>query len=147
MAINYPKLWAAVLKRLVGYQVFPHIIHRLLFYGPPGTGKSTAAQWEFGIDRVERKALHRQLLPEELFGAEGLRVQEGATVTKFVDGPAASALRHGRILVLDEIDAFSPDCRCLLHALLDDRDSVCIPTADGERLVASYGYGVLATMN
>jgi hypothetical protein len=65
--------------------------------------------------------------------------------TKWQDGPAVRALRTGLPLVLDEIDQISPECRCILHALLDDPPGITLPT--GERVAPKAGYCVIATTN
>lgn len=131
--------WDDIFRKLVADKTIPHPLYRILFYGPPRTGKSSLGYdlWKV-IDRV---TIHKQLPTEDLLG--GYSLQDGTT--KWMDGPAVRALRNGHPLVLDEIDQISPECRCILHALLDDPPGITL--ASGERVAPKSGYCVIATTN
>src|SRR5690242_11375222 len=119
MAKDETKTWTQTLGDLVRQSALPDRIHRVLLYGPPGTGKSSWAGTAFV--EVERVTLHAQMPPEDLIGSIALVANNGGTNTVWQDGPAVRAMRRGAALVLDEIDQHSPELRCALHAILDDK--------------------------
>ena len=49
--------------------------------------------------------------------------------------------------MLDEIDQHSPETRCALHAICDDRSIAGITLPTGERVEPAEGYTVIATTN
>ena len=136
--------WADVLNELVRQSAIPDRVHRLLLYGPPGTGKSSWAGTAFA--HVERVTLHSQMPPEDLIGSMALVARKGGTETVWQDGPAVRSMRRGSALVLDEIDQHSPELRCALHALLDDK-SIAGITLPGERVEPADGFCIIATTN
>lgn len=112
---------------------------RVLLIGPPGTGKSKtamiAADTDYELTMTEGTAV------EDVIGM--FQLKDNATV--WVDGPAVSAMRAGKNLVINEIDHYATEIGSLLYALMDDNPSIMLPT--GERVVATSGYGVIATSN
>ncbi len=145
MATCNQRMWEAVLDDLVSNGSIPNRVHRVLLYGPPGPGKSSWAGTAF--TQVERVTLHAQMPPEDLIGAMTLVARNGGTNTVWQDGPAVRAMRCGTALVLDEIDQHSPELRCALHALLDDRSIAGITLPTGERVEPADGFAVVATTN
>jgi MoxR-like ATPase len=137
--------WAQTLDELVRQSAIPDRIHRVLLYGPPGTGKSSWAGTAFA--HVERVTLHSQMPPEDLIGSMALSASKGGTNTVWQDGPAVRAMRRGCALVLDEVDQHSPELRCALHALLDDKAIAGITLPNGERVEPAEGFAVIATTN
>lgn len=133
------RAWDDVLRELVGNKIIPTPLYRILLFGPPRTGKSSIARELF--TKHERVTIHRQLPVEDLLG--GYALVEGTT--KWQDGPAIRAMRGGYALVIDEVDQISAECRCVLHALLDDPAGITL--ASGERVNAAPGYCVIATTN
>ena len=142
---NQLQTWAELLNELVRTSAVPAHVHRILLYGPPGTGKSSWAGSAFA--HVERITLHAQMPPEDLIGAVALVARKGGTNTVWQDGPAVRAMRTGSALVLDEIDQHSPELRCALHAILDDRSIAGITLPNGERVEPADGFCVIATTN
>jgi hypothetical protein len=132
--------WDALLKVLVTNGTFPNVINRCLLWGPPRTGKSRIAETLFGSN-VQRVTLHRQMPVDDLVGGIGL---DNGT-TRWLDGPATRAMRNGSVLVIDEVDQFSAEIRCALHAVLDDPAGYTL--SNGERVNAVNGYAVIATTN
>jgi MoxR-like ATPase len=137
--------WTETLDALVRESAMPERIHRALLYGPPGTGKSSWAGTAFV--NVERVTLHAQMPPEDLIGSIALVASQGGTNTVWQDGPAVRAMRRGAALVLDEIDQHSPELRCALHAILDDKSIAGITLPTGERVEPAEGFCVIATTN
>jgi len=137
--------WAEVLNELAQNRAIPQRAHRVLLYGPPGTGKSSWAGSAFAS--VERVTLHAQMPPEDLIGSMALVASKGGTNTVWQDGPAVRAMRNGSALVIDEIDQHSPELRCALHSILDDRSIAGITLPTGERVEPVEGYCVIATSN
>jgi AAA domain (dynein-related subfamily) len=135
------KTWDDTFSAIVHAGVFPHTVHRVLISGWPRTGKSTLPGKLFGADNVERTTVHRQMPVDDLIG--GMAMVNGTTVWQ--DGPAVRALRHGKKLVLDEIDRHSGEIYSFILAIADDPAGVTLPT--GERVNAAQGYGLIATTN
>jgi len=131
--------WDEVLRRLVKDRIIPSPLYRVLLFGPPRTGKSSIAKELFS--QPERVTIHKQLPTDDLLGGYGLINSK----TVWQDGPAVRAMREGKCIVLDEVDQISPECRCILHALMDDPAGITLPT--GERVEAKAGYCVIATTN
>ena len=118
---------------------------RNLLYGPPGTGKSTAAlQLAKETNRpIYSITLNQDMSPSALLGFWGL--MGGNTI--FIDGPAVKALEEGGILLIDEIHDCPPSCETTLMSLLNDRDLLAVPLADGRTITAAEGFTVVATTN
>ena len=142
---NRLQTWADILSELVLVSALPDRIHRVLLYGPPGTGKSSWAGTAFA--HVERVTLHAQMPPEDLIGSMALVARDGGTNTVWQDGPAVLAMRRGSALVIDEIDQHSPELRCALHNILDDKAIAGITLPTGERVEPAVGFCVIATTN
>lgn len=131
--------WDALMQRLVKDGTIPNPLYRILLFGPPRTGKSSIPKTLFLVH--ERVTMHKQLPTDDLLG--GYALVDGTT--KWQDGPAVRAMRKGLCIVIDEIDHVSAECRCILHALMDDPAGITLPT--GERVSAKEGYCVIATTN
>jgi hypothetical protein len=78
---------------------------------------------------------------DDLIG--GMALVNGST--QWQDGPAVRAMRTGVTLLIDEVDQFSGEIRCFLHAIMDDPAGVTLPT--GERVNAKDGFCVVGTTN
>jgi len=117
--------------------------HRILLWGPPGTAKSSGPGAWWPEKQVERVALTEDSAPEDLMGYYTLKGMD----TQYAEGPATRALRHGRPLVLDEIDRTSSSIVSLLHALLDDVKIAEVTLPTGETIRPNDGYAVIATTN
>jgi len=139
--------WSEALEGLVAQKVIPNFAHRILLYGPAGTGKSAWAARVLG-KCCERVTLHQQMPPEDLIGSMGLRATDaGGTETVWQDGPAVRAMRRGCALILDEIDQFSPELRCALHAICDDWSQCQLTLVTGEVVKPKRGFCVIGTTN
>lgn len=131
--------WDSLLVRLIENGIIPQVVNRVLLYGPPRTGKSTLPGKT--LPNVQRLTLHKQMPVDDLIG--GMCLVNGST--QWADGPAVRAMRNGTALVIDEIDQFSAECRCMLHAIMDDPAGITLPS--GERVDAKAGYCVIGTTN
>lgn len=146
----YKDRWDEALDWLVKEEIFPQKIHRINLYGPPGTGKSTYAFHRFNPKHVLRESIHEDMKPYELFG--NWTIEDNTT--KWVDLGATLALKHGFILVLDEIDKANAQMQSALHKLLDDKEiaEVALPTGEvvrpnQDRKPGTPGFGVILTSN
>ena len=135
---RYAGKWDAQFRALVGDEIFPNVVSRALFAGFYRSGKSTLPRKLWACENV---TMHKSMPVDDMIGGYVLR--EGST--QWADGPLVRAMRCGKPVVLDEIDQYSADTRCLLHAALDDPPAVTLPS--GERVTATQGYAVIATTN
>lgn len=130
--------WDRTFKRMWETGIVPHYINRLNIHGYSRTGKSTLVH---ELTKSERVTFHEAMPLEDLIG--GMTLVDGST--RWVDGPAARALRRGTILQIDELNDMPPEVRTMVYALMDSPAGITLPT--GERLEAAPGYGVITTMN
>jgi MoxR-like ATPase len=114
-----------------------------LLIGETGTGKTSV---------IRRLAFIRQqpyvrvnmtgfTTPDDLIGSKSIRGDE----TYFEYGIITDAMNRGAILVLDEINATTPDCLFILHGLLDEDRRITLP--NGETIHPHKDFRVFATCN
>lgn len=132
--------WDERIAKLVQSEIFPSVLHRILCFGISRAGKSSLGEKLFP-GNFERIPFHREMSVDDLIG--GMILRNGTT--EWSDGPALRALRHGKLVIFDEINDKSPEITSYLHALLDDPAAITTPV--GERVLAAPGYGVIATTN
>lgn len=114
---------------------------RQLYYGPPGTGKTTYAQSL--SDSYEDITLTPGQFPDVLFGKFLLR--DGSTF--WSPGTASRAANKGCPLIINEIHKGGMELNSALNSVLDD-STVCRFSLDnGDVIVPTDGYRVIATMN
>lgn len=111
--------------------------------GPTGCGKSSlirqlASRLLYPVYEVTG---HSRLETPELVGHHALK--DGATV--WVDGPLTSAMRHGGIFLIDEVDLLDPGTATGLNTVLDGAP-LCIPDT-GETVMPHPGFRFVATAN
>jgi hypothetical protein len=138
MTKKYEDVWDAVLQTLWTDELFPQVIRRIGIFGYSRSGKTTETH---GLTGSEKVTLYENLPLDDIIG--GYKFIDGNTV--WVDGPAARALRHGRILQIDEMHHRPMECETMLYALMDIPSRITLPT--GELLTEQPGYGVVWTMN
>lgn len=119
---------------------------RVLLYGPPATGKTHAGVYKTPNKNVDIVAL---TLTEETPDSElrGHWVPQGNGMFKWLDGPVLDAWRHGKRLVLNEINNCSPEAETLLYVILDDHKTARITLPNGETVEPHPDFTCVATMN
>jgi len=116
-----------------------------LLVGETGTGKTYMLRRlarEYGAE-VVRVSCHGESGAPDLIGKYLAR--DGSTYWE--DGRITYAMRAGAWLILDEINAATPEVLFCLNALLDDERAIVLAEKDGERVTPAPGFRVFATMN
>lgn len=85
----------------------------------------------------------------QLVGTHELRGVDGATVSSFVEGPLLRAMRDGRPLILDELNAMPAEFLKRLNRILQLRpgDTFHVQEAARLRIIIADGFAVIATAN
>lgn len=114
-----------------------------LLIGETGTAKTSMVRW---LAYLRKQAYVRVNMtgyttPDELIGSKS--VKEGATYFEY--GIITDAMQRGAILVLDEINATTPDCLFILHGLLDEDRRITMPNS--EVVYPHDDFRVFATCN
>lgn len=91
--------------------------------GETGTGKTEMVRF---LAHYLRRSLatvqiHNALRPEQTEGGMELRVEDGCSVSRFVEQAVVNVYRDGGFIFLDEIDKASPELSASLHALIDNK--------------------------
>lgn len=114
-----------------------------LLVGQTGTGKTSVIR-EIAFLKKQpyvRVNMTGFTTPDELIGSKS--VKKGATY--FEHGIITDAMNRGAILVIDEINATTPDCLFILHGLLDEDCRITLPNGDVIR--PHKDFRVFATCN
>lgn len=116
----------------------------LYLWGPMGSGKTSgvlemAARLNVPVQMV---SCHSRLETPELVGRYVLNDEGGMD---FVDGPLATAMRHGHLLILDEVDLLDPGTAAGLNGLREGLP-LTIPET-GETVRAKPGFRLVVTAN
>lgn len=129
----------------IAEEIIP-VSRRILLYGLPATGKTHAGVYQTPNKSVEIVAL---TLTEETPDSElrGHWVPQGGGLFKWMDGPVLDAWRHGKRLVLNEINNCSPEAETLLYCILDDMRTAKITLPNGETVSPHKDFTCVATMN
>lgn len=109
-----------------------------VYYGEPGGGKTTLAI--VNNPDAEVVVCHASMTPDELF--RGFDFENGKPV--FKGCPLRTAMEQGKVVILDEINLLSEDCRRALQAITDGKTKVMINT---EEITIAEGFKVVGTMN
>lgn len=117
----------------------------VLLVGDTGTGKTSAVRYlaaktQNGFRRLN---LNGQTGTEEIIGK--ILLQNGSTY--WVDGVLIDAMRKGYWVLLDEINAASPEVLFAIHSLLDDDGYIVIAEHNGEIVRPHPDFRLLAAMN
>ena len=118
----------------------------MLIEGEKGIGK-TRMLYEYAKVRsipYFRVNLNGGTATEDLLG-QWIPTPEGRFV--WCDGVLVRMIRDGGLMVLDELNAASPEITFILHSLLDDERKVVLVQKDGEAITAHERFWLCATMN
>lgn len=119
----------------------------VLLAGEPGAGKTALAEAAFP-DLVAVQC-HGDMTVAHLLGTHLPTAQGG---WRWADGPLVTAMRAGRTLYLDEVNALPADVSTILHSAMDGRgvvriddrpDSPDVSAAPGFYVIGSYNPGSL----
>lgn len=126
----------------------------VLLLGPTGTGKTTLAEVvanKRGQPLIyvpchtggTAEQLLGQMVPNPNFGLPG------EPQYKWKDGLVTRAVKHGALLLLDEINSLRPEVTFCIHGLLDHRRELVLPDFPGEddTIKAHPRFGIIAAGN
>lgn len=114
-----------------------------LLVGQTGTGKTSVVR-EIAYLKQQpyvRVNMTGFTTPDELIGSKSVKNGE----TFFEHGIISDAMNRGAILVIDEINATTPDCLFILHGLLDEDCRITLP--NGDIIRPHKDFRVFATCN
>ncbi|GAA1630354.1 AAA family ATPase [Leucobacter chromiireducens] len=123
----------------------------LLIIGETGGAKTALAE---ALARRTGKAPefvsgYGDISTAQLIGSHELRNDRGVTVTDFEPGPLLRAMREGRPLILDEVNAMPAEFLKRLNRILQLRPGAefAVQEQAGERVRIAPGFTILATAN
>lgn len=116
-----------------------------LLVGETGTGKTSMVySVAEKLDKeVLRFNLNGQTSSDEFVGK--YLAKDGNTYWQ--DGVLLQAMRKGKVLLVDEINAALPEILFIIHSLLDDDRKVVLAEKDGEVILPHKNFRFVATMN
>lgn len=114
-----------------------------LLIGETGTGKTSIIRHLAHLRKQPyvRVNMTGFTTPDDLIGSKSIKDDQ----TYFEYGVISDAMLRGAILVLDEINATTPDCLFILHGLLDEDRRVTLP--NGDIITPHPDFRVFATCN
>ena len=114
-----------------------------LLAGKPGTGKTALS--DAACPDLIALGCHGDMTTAHLLGTH-LPTHDGGW--EWRDGPLTQAMREGRVLLLDEINAMPNEVSAILHSALDGRRVVRLDDRpDVELVTAVEGFHVIGTYN
>lgn len=126
----------------------------VMIYGHLGTGKTElamhVAKEYMGKEAVVLSGSKHTSL-SELYGHQVLAVDEksGATKSDFYLGPVYQAMKEGRIVIIDEVNAIPHEVLISLNHILTLKVGETVPVQQdsGETVAIKEGFGVIMTGN
>lgn len=118
---------------------------RILLVGPTGSGKSSliaqlAARLNWPMRRIN---LHGETSVSDFLGTHKARNGE----VFFQHGILPTAMREGQVLVLEELDAATPEILFVLQGVLEDGGTLTIADNAGEHIAPHPDFRLVATAN
>ena len=122
----------------------------VLLVGPAGTGKSTLLR-RILDDRKQTYYminLNGEISVDDLVGVKDLivDVKTGTSITSFNPGVLTLAMREGKPLIIDELDAATPDVLFVMQGILEGQPLV-LTKCGSEIVIPQPGFMVGATAN
>lgn len=117
-------------------------------YGPPGCGKDVSINQvsaELGLP-IFRVSCDADIGRAELVGRDQLVVENGVTVSKFIEGIVIRAMREPSLLVIDEADFMREEVAYVLQTVLNE-GKITILEQGGEVVTRHPHCYVIATAN
>ncbi|MEU7617263.1 AAA family ATPase [Micromonospora rifamycinica] len=124
------------LRRLRAQQV------PVLLYGPPGTGKT--AMVEAAFPDLLTVAGTGDTVVDDFLGSY-TPIPGGGY--EFVHGPLVTAMRQGRVLLVDDATLIPPRVLAVLYPAMDGRGVITIPANSNETVQAVDGFYIVAGHN
>ena len=121
----------------------------MLFRGDAGTGKTTTARLIAGALNLPMQHVtgDGESGAEDYLGGVILTVDAaGNSRTAWVDGPVVKAMRHGALLLFDEVNICRANMLGTLHSILDDVHGIEVK-ATGEFVRCHKNFRFIGTMN
>ncbi|ANU19472.1 hypothetical protein BBI15_04260 [Planococcus plakortidis] len=120
----------------------------VLLKGPTGAGKTKLAESISDLFQQPIQSINCSvdLDAEALLGFKTLVQRDGQSEIEFVEGPVVTAMKHGHILYIDEINMAKAETLPILHSALDYRRMLTNPFT-GEVIQAHPDFSVLAAIN
>ncbi|MFK8793296.1 AAA family ATPase [Planococcus plakortidis] len=120
----------------------------VLLKGPTGAGKTKLAESISDLFQQPIQSINCSvdLDAEALLGFKTLVQRDGQSAIEFVEGPVVTAMKHGHILYIDEINMAKAETLPILHSALDYRRMLTNPFT-GEVIQAHPDFSVLAAIN
>lgn len=124
----------------------------VLLVGETGGAKTALAEY---LGRVvlgrepELISGYGDITSAQVVGTHELRAENGATVSVFTPGPLLRAMREGRPVILDEVNAMPPEFLKRLNRILQLRpgDTLNVQEDAGRPVSIAAGFAILATAN
>ncbi len=120
----------------------------VLLKGPTGAGKTKLAESISDLFQQPIQSINCSvdLDAEALLGFKTLVQRDGQSAIEFVEGPVVTAMKHGHILYIDEINMAKAETLPILHSALDYRRMLTNPFT-GEVIQAHPDFSVMAAIN
>ncbi|MBQ1050824.1 AAA family ATPase [Micromonospora sp. C51] len=114
----------------------------VLLYGPPGTGKT--AMVEAAFPDLLTVAGTGDTVVDDFLGSY-TPIPGGGY--EFVHGPLVTAMRDGRVLLVDDATLVPPRVLAVLYPAMDGRGVITIPAHGNETVQAADGFYIVAGHN
>ena len=120
--------------------------YNVLLEGPTGSAKTSAIMAYAAMKEVPFYAISSNIgiEPSQLFGKY---IPDGEGSFEWVDGPVTEIVRHGGVLLINEVNFMPERVSTVLFGLLDKRRQIELLDHKGEKIEAHENTVVFADMN